>query len=302
MLPSICSSLLIALAPQEAPPAASAALEELKGACEKTVAAKSYSFTTRRETSHSPAANGGGDGAGARGGLRATGGALADERPTEFKGEVQEGSPVRLTQGSFEVFRQGSSLVYRSGDGPWELTDSETLWVAPDADAESGGSVKGGSLLGGGERQDGDTGKKVSEKEILRRGLRRSLVQMNGLPIPHSCLAKAASSLSEVRREVTREGAAFVGTLTVAAAEELSGAARLREAATENQKPDRRVSVSGTMRVIVGAAGTVDRLEIETRSTGGVRGDAIRRFTITIAGLGTTKYEVPDEVLRRLGN
>src|SRR5262249_3080677 len=130
---------------------------------------------------------------------------------------------------------------------------------------------------------------------------------MSGIRLPHEALKGIDAQLTDVTREEKDGKVVYSGKLTPDAAQEYSGAKRMKEAMQRfagaaggggGQMPD--PTASGTMKIVT-AGGAVERLEIDTKMTTGF-GDQTRKLTIKLSGWNATTYEVPKDALGKFTN
>jgi hypothetical protein len=284
---------------------ASDAVKELKEKVAKSAAAKSYAFELKTEremsggggaaggasggagsgsgaggTSGGGAGNGGaGSGAGGRGGRGGGRGFPNDTTPTI--GKYAENQPVELKHGELVAYRQGEKLVYQK-NGAWELESND----------RGGGRSGGGAAGGGGNRRGGGGSERFT------------LLALSNLRLPHELLAGVDAKLTDVKASDETGKRVFTGNLTKEAADELSGAKRMREMGGQRGGGGGAggggdSSATGTMKIVVAKDGTVETIAIETKSSSSF-GTFTSKQTYTLKDFDVTKVEAPKDAVAKL--
>lgn len=320
MLMSLCfSALLLGDANQGAtlapPPAAATgdAAAMLKEKLAKLSELKSYTF----EALDDGAGMGGRGGRGGRrGGGEGGGGGDAGgapPAPTPTVGKVEIGKGVELTRGESLAYRRDTKMVYKKGDA-WEL------YTAP----EFGGGAGGGRRGGGGEAGGGAGGPPAGGGAGGGApggpggggGDMRERFAMMGLAsqvLPHELLTGMHGKLKDLTCSEANGGCTISGALNQEAADEFSGAKRIKEmfaggggfggagggAGGAAGGAGGEISASGTATITFDAAGMPTQIVIETTMTT-ARGDSKRKQSYTLKAFGATTIEVPKEAAAKL--
>lgn len=313
---------------------ASDAVKELKEKVAKSAAAKSYAFELKTEremsggggaaggagngggaggTSGGGAGNGGGSGnggagsgAGGRGGRGGGRGFPNDTTPTV--GKYAENQPVELKHGELVAYRQGEKLVYLK-NGAWELESNDR----GGGGASGGGDAGGGNRGGGGHSGGGAAGGGAAGGGGGRRGggggsERFALMGLTYVRLPHELLAGVDAKLTDVKASDETGKRVFTGNLTKEAADELSGAKRMREMGGQRGGGGAgggaggggdAAAPTGTMKIVVAKDGTVETVLIETKSSSSF-GNFTSKQTYTLKDFDVTKVEAPKEAVAKL--
>lgn len=318
MLLQLCVSALLLGGTQEgataAPPPAAAkgdATAMLKERLGKLKELKSYAFEAMDD-----GAGMGGRGRGRGGGGEGGG---APPAPTPTTGKVEIGKGVELHRGETLAYKKGDKLVYKKGDG-WEL------YEAP----EFGGGAAGGSA-GGGERPrrgEGGGGEGGGGGERPRRGEgagggaggppggggdMRERFAMMGLAnqiLPHEMLEKITKGLRDVQCNPSDGSFTFTGKLDDAAADDVSGAKRVREMFAGGGRGggggggtaggEFSITAAGTATIVFDGNGHPTKLVVETTTTT-QRGETKRTQSFAFKACGATKVELPADAAAKLG-
>jgi hypothetical protein len=254
-----------------APPAAakSDATADLKAACAKIAAGKSYSFDSSSEND-----------------APAPGGGPRDNTP--FAGKVEIGGVAELKRGDTVAYRKGEKLACKKKDS-WELYSD-----AP-AKGGGGGGGKGGRYGGGG----GGSGTEAKEKVALK--------SLSVMVLPHDLLATFDANVRDVKASDSDGKHVFTATLTDSAALELSGAKEMNGAAPRGPDANGKLGTSGgsykatgTATFVIGKDGNAERVVIETQIKNKVN-DYKQKRTIALRDWGTAKFNAPKDAVAALG-
>ncbi|MBI4880463.1 MAG: hypothetical protein HY812_12510 [Planctomycetes bacterium] len=282
---------------------------EVTAACEEFCKLPSYAFELKVETS------------GGRGGLRT---------PQAVVGRFQTEKPFHFVQGSVEAYRLGETLVYREGEGEWQVFDPEAArgdfgqprpggpggggqgaepgagagqgeGAAPGAGAGAGAGEGGGAAAGGLPGAEGAERQGPGQGE--RGGGRRNMgpFLLSRLKVPHDALKDFGSQIAEVAREEAEGKVTYKGTLTAQAAEALTPQVRgLRPGGGGETEQAPAPQASGSFTITLSDQGAVESIVLETHTstTFGERTvERTQKNAYTISNQGAVEIEVPAEVL-----
>jgi len=261
----------------------------------------------------------GGGGAGGGGGDAAAGGAPPAPTPTTAKVEVGSKS-VAFTRGETVAYRVDKKTVYKKGEA-WELYVPFEFGGgnrgggpggggAPPGGA--GGAPPAGGGAGGPPGAGGGAGGPPGGGDFS--GMRELMVVggMANQTLPHDLIASLPAKFREVQCSEADGKCTFTGALSDEAADELSGAKRMREmfagrggggagagGATSSVGGGATVTAKGTATIVFDVAGNPLSLVIETTTTG-PRGDTPRKQAYSLKEFGAVKVEVPKEAAAKL--
>lgn len=253
---------------------------------------------------------------GGRGGGDAAGGGAppAPPAPTPTAGKVEVGSKsVAFTRGETVAYRVDKKTVYKKGEA-WELYvpfDFSSGGRGGGGQTGGGGAPPAGGGAGGGAPPAGGGagappggGDRSAMRDLMTVGT------MANQTLPHELLASMPSKFRDVTCNEADGKATFTGALSDEAADELSGAKRVREMfAGRGGGPDggaagaaggsTTITAKGTATIVFDAAGNPLQITIETTTTG-PRGDTPRKQSYTLKEFGAVKVEVPKEAAAKL--
>lgn len=317
MLMSLCfSALLLGDATQGAtlapPPAAATgdAAAMLKEKLAKLSELKSYTFEALDDGAGMGGRGGrGGRRGGGEGGSGDAGG--APPAPTPTVGKVEIGKGVELMRGESLAYRRDTKMVYKKGDA-WEL------YTAP----EFGGGASGGRRGGGGEAGGGAGGPPAGGAGGPPGGgpggggdmrERFAVMGLASQVLPHELLTGMHGKLKDLACSEANGACTISGALNQEAADEFSGAKRIKEmvagggfggagggaAGGAAGGGGGEITASGTASITFDAAGMPTQIVIETTMTT-ARGDSKRKQSYTLKAFGATTIEVPKDAAAKL--
>ncbi len=329
-----CVSTMLLISAQDGaklqpPPAASKddAASKLKERASKLGAATSYSFESTVESEGGgfggpPGGGRGGAPGGGAGGAPGGGGAGAGggTRTDTTSGKVEIGKTAELKRGETLAYRIGTKLVYKKGDA-WEL------YTPPDFGGGFGGGPPGGGPPGGGAPGGGAPGGAPPGGGAPAGGVpgggapggggdfreRFALMGLANAVLPHELLSGMDSKIKDVQCAEADGKCTFTGALTDAAADEFSGAKRMREMAERfgggagggaggapaSGGGASTVTASGTATVVYDKNGSIERVVIETKTTS-PRGDSKRKQTIAFKDWNKSTVEMPKDAASKV--
>ncbi len=284
---------------------ASAMLKEKLAALQ---ALKSYTFEALDD-----GAGMGGRGRGGRGGPGGAPGGAGDAggappAPTPTVGKVEIGKGVELTRGESVAYRHDTKMVYKKGDA-WEL------YTPPDfggggrggAGGGAGGPPTGGAAGGGAGGPPGGGDMSAMRERMAMGGLANQV-------LPHELLMGMHGKMRDLICTAADGGCTISGALSEEAADELSGAKRVKEmfagggfgggaggATAGGAGGGMTITSSGTASITFDAAGMPAQIVIETTMTS-PRGDTKRKQSYTLKAFGATKVEVPKDAASKLAS
>ena len=300
----LCLLAALATADQAlAPPPAAAkgdAGAMLKEKVAKLSELKSYAFEVVEDGA-------GGFGRGRGGGGDAAGGG-APPAPTPTAGKVDVGSnSVAFTRGETVAYRVDKKTVYKKGEA-WEL------YVPFDFSGGGGGRGGGGAPpAGGGGAPPAGGGAGGPPGGGDRNAMREAMAvgSLANQTLPHELLASMPSKFGDLKCNEADGKCTFTGALSADAADEFSGAKRMRErfagrgggadggGAGGAAAGAPTITAKGTATIVFDAAGMPQQIVIETTTTS-PRGDSTRKQSYTLKDFGAVKVEVPKEATAKL--
>jgi hypothetical protein len=194
---------------------------------------------------------------------------VADPAPMQIR--VEEGKPWAFSGEKFEAYRLGRTMVLKDPKGGWRKYS--------DVPPVSGGAAPS------------------------RQHFASMMVQY--LEVPHECLGSMMSKVAKFEFvEVVGSTRVYSGPMTAEAAMEygLTGQEKKWPKESSNRSS---IEVSGTVTLWIGKAGFVEKYELSTLVTGKKGERALKRKRnqiVEISGVGTTRYEVPKEASKALGD
>ncbi len=289
------------------------AAETLAKAAEKLAAAESYTFqvTTKSE--------GGGFQGGVAGGRGPGGGGGAPPgADLPVVGRFAKAKPLHLKRGGDEIFKAGTTSVYKAEDGTWKTVER------PSADRAGFGRRRGGDDEGG--AGDGGQGEPGEGRRGGRRGGNEGGGDDAGRPrrggggpggqmgpymltstlVPSQILNDVAKKVTDVTSE-TKDGLTiFSGKLTTDAARELSGSGSRGRGGpgAAGAGGGGNSETTGTFKVTTDASGQIVKIELVSTSKFSFGED--REFEVTrhtsmdISDVGKTTFEIPKDAESQL--
>ncbi len=273
---------------------------EITAACEALCKLDSYAFELKIESS------------GGRGGSRA---------PQAIVGRFQKDKPFHFVQGDVEAYRLGETLVYREGEGEWQVFDPDAArgefgqprpggpggggqGAEPGAGQGEGGAPGAGAGEGAGAGAGGAPGAEGAGRSGQgERGGRRSFGPfiLSRVKVPHEVLKDFGGQIAEAAREEAEGKVTYKGTLTAAAAEAFAPQARgWRPGGGGEGEQAPAPQVTGTFLITLSDQGAIESIVFETHlsMTAGERAiERTQKHAYTLSNQGAVEIEVPAEVL-----
>lgn len=303
--------------------------KDFKALCQQLIKAESYAFEV--VTKDEGGFGGMRMGRGGQGGNQAR----ATE-PTKTSGKYQKGQPFLLKSGKLEAYRLEDATVYKEGEAGWKLFDRQSMMRGAGrrgAEGAQGGqrAARGeggerGERAGrgeGGERgerggrgEGGEGGERAGRGEGAERGERaargenrqgaanmtnmRAIMNLGRVALPHETIKKVVDKVKDVKCEEKDGKVIYTCTLTKEGAEALAGTARFGRGRGGAGGPT--FERSGTLCFIVTAEGAIEKIKIDTKSSGTFREQKFEQSSATTIGLselGKVKVEVPEEAITK---
>lgn len=287
----LLTSVLLAMPAQDA-------TKDMAAAAQKLIDAESYSFEMVSEGDlgrgrggrRGGEAGGGAGGEGGEGGRPdrqppgggaavGTPGGGATGGPVTTNGHFQKAKPMHAKTSDVEFYKLGESTVYKATDGTWKAL-------------ERGGRAPGGGGAGGvapPEAGGGEGGRRGGDRAGMM-----TRIAVQSVRFPHELLSNLEANVKGCACEEKDGKKVYTATLSDKGAEELSGAARMREMAERGGQAV-EISASGTMTLTANSSGVVEEIHLDVAIKGPM-GESKRTAKIKVNQIGATKIEVPAEV------